>query len=150
MYSRQEASIIRKEFWTSFGQYMAPFKGAGGDSVNWINYKTGIRHLYFRMDADKKEAAIGIELTDPDGELQQYHFEQLKSMKSLLEEAVGEIWEWKLHTYDDNGKILTRIGTSLPGVSVFNRNDWPAIISFLKPRMLALDQFWYDVKDIFQ
>jgi hypothetical protein len=28
--------------------------------------------------------------------------------------------------------------------------DWPAIISFLKPRIIALDEFWENVKPGFE
>ncbi|MGZ8552516.1 MAG: DUF4268 domain-containing protein, partial [Chitinophagaceae bacterium] len=62
MYSKQEASLLRKRFWTQFGQYMRPLPGADGETVNWLNYKTGIKDLYFRMDADSKQATIAIEL----------------------------------------------------------------------------------------
>jgi hypothetical protein len=27
-------------------------------------------------------------------------------------------------------------------VSIFNKEDWPQLISFFKQRMIALDQFW--------
>jgi len=37
----------------------------------------------------------------------------------------------------------------LPAVNILKENDWPAIISFLKPRIIALDKFWILVKDSF-
>ena len=42
MYSRQEASQLRKNFWTSFGQYMRPLPNADGERVNWLNYKAAV------------------------------------------------------------------------------------------------------------
>ncbi|MCW3116154.1 MAG: hypothetical protein JWM28_236, partial [Chitinophagaceae bacterium] len=66
MYSKQDASAVRKNFWTRFGQYMNPLPGADGQPVNWLNYKTGIKYLYFRMDAGHKQAAIAIEIRHPD------------------------------------------------------------------------------------
>ena len=33
MYSRQEASILRKKFWTSFGQYLRPLPNADGEMI---------------------------------------------------------------------------------------------------------------------
>jgi hypothetical protein len=150
MYNRQEAAQVRKDFWTRFGQYMRPIAGANGDTINWINYKTGIRHLYFRMDADKEQAAIAIELRQPDAAAQQQYFEQLLQLKKLLEEAVGETWNWELHSTDEDGKLVSRTGTCLKAVSVLKKEDWPLIISFLKPRLLALDAFWNRVKDGFE
>jgi hypothetical protein len=148
MYSKQEASLIRKDFWTSLGLYMRPLRGAAGEPVNWLNYKTGIKHIYFRMDANNKMASIAIELSHPDNELRQHYFEQLQLLRSILIQETGEDWEWEPNSYDEDGKLFSRIGTHMPGINIFNKADWPAIISFLKPRMVALDAFWYQVKDI--
>jgi hypothetical protein len=150
MYTRQEASLIRKQFWTSFGQYMRPLPGANGDTINWLNYKTGIRHLYFRMDADTKQASISIELRHADPLLQQQYFEQLLQLKNLLEQATGEGWQWQLHKPDEDGNMVSKICTTLANINIFNNADWPTIISFLKPRILALDRFWDTVKDGFE
>lgn len=150
MYTRQEASLMRKKFWTSFGQYMRPLPGANGDTINWLNYKTGIRHLYFRMDANTDRASIAIELRHTDLLQQQYYFEQLQQVQSILEQATGEKWQWQLLQPDEDGNMVSRISSKLERVNIFNTADWSAIISFLKPRMLALDKFWYTVKDGFE
>lgn len=125
---------------------MSPVLSAEGMPTNWINYKTGLKNVYFRMQADKKLATIGIEMTQPDPEIQQMFFEQFEALKEMLHEAVGEEWIWDLHTYDENGKVISRIYTELRGVSVFKQDDWPALISFFKPRIMALDAFWNDAK----
>jgi Domain of unknown function (DUF4268) len=150
MYTRQEASLIRKQFWTSFGQYMRPLPGANGDTVNWLNYKTGIRYLYFRMDADTEKASIAIELRHTEFSMQQHYFEQLQQLKNILEQETGEEWQWELRQPDEDGNTGSKISTTIAKVNVFNNADWPVIISFLKPRLLALDKFWNIVKDGFE
>lgn len=147
MYSKQQAAQISKNFWTSFGQYMRPLPGAEGEEINWLNYKTGIRHVYFRMDADKKQASIAIELRHPDISAQHDFFTSLQSVKNILQQSTGEEWEWQLLQTDDDGKSVSRIRIVLEGVNIYNTNDWPSIISFLKPRIIALDEFWSMVKD---
>ena len=149
MYSRQEASQLRKNFWTSFGQYMRPLPNADGERVNWLNYKTGVRHLYFRMDADNKWASIAIEMRHPDSSLQQEYFQKFVALKNILHDTLQEEWEWQMHAVDEDGKPVSRISKTIHGVNIFNNADWPAIISFLKPRMLALDNFWSLVKEGF-
>ena len=149
MYSRQEASILRKKFWTSFGQYMRPLPNAEGEMINWINYKTGVRQIHFRMDADTRKVSIAIELHHADPVIREQYFKKFQQLQSVLEETVGEAWEWQLSIPDDDGKIISRIGIQKTGVNVFNHDDWPAIISFLKPRLIALDNFWSLVKDSF-
>ncbi|RYY18948.1 MAG: DUF4268 domain-containing protein [Chitinophagaceae bacterium] len=148
MYSKQEASLIRKEFWTSLGLYMRPLQGADGMPVNWLNYKTGIRHFYFRMDANNKTASIAIELRQPDAETREHYFNRLQLLRSMLVEQAGEEWSWELNSLDEDGKPISRIGIEITGVNIFNKADWPAIISFLKPRMLALDNFWGQAKEM--
>lgn len=150
MYSRQQASQLREAFWTTFGQYMAPLPSAEGRRINWINYKTGEPHISFRMDADNREASIAIVLSHPDAGIRQLYFEQFAELKHLLHGALQEEWLWEQQAYDPGGKELSRIGRSLEGISVFNREDWPALISFFKPRIMALDEFWSSAKYAFE
>jgi hypothetical protein len=150
MYSRQEASQLRQEFWTIFGQYMSPVLSSEGEKVNWVNYKTGEKDIYFRMYADNKKASIGIELTHKDIQIQHLYFEQFKELKQIMSDILGEEWTWLLHTHDENGKIVSRIYTEEKNVSIFDKNSWPALISFLKPRIIALDEFWNNVKYAFE
>jgi hypothetical protein len=150
MYSRQEASRIKTAFWTSFGQYMKPIPSAWKDKVNWLNYKTGIKDIFFRMHADNKQASIGIELTHHDAIIRHYAFEKMQLLKSMLEEASGEEWDWQLERFDEHGRAISVISISLPHVSIMRQEDWPALISFFKPRIIALDAFWSDAKDIIE
>lgn len=150
MYSRQEASQLKQEFWTAFGQYMNPILSSEGEKINWINYKTGEKDIAFRMRADNKSASIGIELTHKDADIQQIFFEQFLQFKTLLHSTLDEEWEWQLHSYDEGGKLISRIGTEKQDISIFKKDDWPEIISFFKPRMMALDEFWSNVKYAFE
>lgn len=110
--------------------------------INWINYKTGIKHLNFRMQADNKRTSIAIEISHPDTAIQELVYEQFVELKNVLGSSLNEEWEWQLHTSDEHGKTVTRISKTLEGLSVFRKEDWPALISFLKPRIVALDEFW--------
>jgi hypothetical protein len=142
MYSKTEAAQIRQAFWTTLGQYMRPVLSAEGVPANWINYKTGIKHVYFRMHADTRRASIGIELTHPDAGIRELFFEQFRELRTMLEEAAGETWTWEADATDEYGQPLSRIYQELTGVNMFNREDWPRLISFFKPRLVALDEFW--------
>ncbi|WP_196990826.1 DUF4268 domain-containing protein [Panacibacter microcysteis] len=120
MYAKKDAVLLKQAFWTAFGQYMQPVLSADGDHINWINYKTGEKDIYFRMHADNKRATIGIELTHKDPSMQALFFEQFTALKTLLHNALAEEWQWMLHTHDENGKTISTIGTTLNDVSVFN------------------------------
>lgn len=150
MYSKEQASKIRQSFWTTFGQYLSLHPSAEGMKANWINYKTSFKYVNFRMKAEKKYAWIGIEITDPDIEIQELFYEQFLQNKTYLESTLAEDWEWRLQEADENNRIVSTIGITLNNVSVFNEDDWPALISFFKPRIIALDEFWSDAKYSFE
>ena len=142
MYSKEQASAIKQAFWTAFGQYMALNLSAEGEKINWINYKTGVKNLRFKMQVDNRAAYMTIEMTHPDPGIQELMFEQFKEYKSLLKGYLQEDWEWELHGLNEHYKTYSRIYTTLPGLSIFKQEDWPALISFFKPRIIALDAFW--------
>ncbi len=149
MYSKEEAARLRQEFWIRFGQYMKPVPSASGLPVNWINYKTGVKHIHFKMDVNKKEAVIAIQLSHPDAGVRDLIFNQFEEFKRMFRDVLNEDWVWQQHATDDYGKELSLIYTNLPGVNIYNKEYWPELISFFKPRILALDDFWDSVKPVF-
>jgi hypothetical protein len=146
MFTREEASRIREEFWTAFGRYMSPVLSAEGTKINWVNYHTRLKDVYFRMDAGQKSSAISVSMEHRDPEIQEIYFERFLEMKTLLHNILREEWEWQLNVRVEDGKIVSRIYKEVRGVSVFNKDHWPDLISFFKPRIIALDSFWEDAK----
>jgi len=150
MYSKEEAAKLRQQFWISFGQYMKPIPSADGLTVNWINYKTGVKNIFFKMDADHKGAIISIQISHPDAGIRHLFFEQFEEFKMMLANTMNEEWIWIKDITDGYGKTVSRIFLTLDGVSIFNQQQWPALISFFKSRMITLDEFWSDVKPVFE
>jgi len=150
MYSKQEVAQLKKEFWTAFGQYMTPVMSAEGEKISWVNYKTGEKNIAFRLEADNKKANVTIELSQPDTGIQQLYFEQFIELRKIFEAAVVGDWKWQLHTTNEYGKMISQIKTELVGVSVFKKEDWPRLISFFKTNIIALDEFWSNVKYSFE
>lgn len=150
MFKREEASRIRHEFWTTFGRYMRPIPSAEGMKINWVNYHTGLKDVYFRMDAGSKSASIAISIEHNDPGIRELYFEQFMEFQTLLHATLDEVWEWQRHASSGKGVNISRIYTELPDASIFTRDDWPALISFFKPRIIALDSFWSDAKYTFE
>ena len=150
MYSKQEAAQLKQAFWTAFGQYMSPVLSADGIPVHWVNYKTGEKDIYFRLHADNRHASVAITLTHKDAGIQQLYFEQFAQLKKMLHEALHNEWIWQLHTHDAQGKCISLIYDRLEGVSILRKEHWPSIISFLKPRIIALDEFWCTARYAFE
>jgi len=150
MYSKEESARLRQQFWISFGQYMKPVPSASGSTVNWTNYKTGVKNIFFKMDVDKKMAFISIQLSHPDTGIRHLIFEQFEEFKLMFSNQLGEEWDWIKDATDDFGKTVSLISISITGVSIFNQQHWPELISFFKPRIIALDEFWDNVKPVFE
>lgn len=149
MYSKDQSSKLKTQFWTTFGQYMKPAPSASGLPVNWINYKTGIRHIHFKMDADNTRAVIAIEISHSKEEERLHYYNQFASLKKVLASTTAFNWQWNATLQTDH-KTISSISQQLDDVNILNKADWPAIISFLKPRIIALDAFWDMVKDGFE
>jgi hypothetical protein len=128
---------------------MAPVLSAEGEKINWINYKTGEKDIRFHMYADTKEAGIAIQFTHRDAGIRTLYFEQLTQLKPILHEALNEEWQW-FPEIDMEGRPRSAVVKETNGINVLNRADWPALISFFKPRIIALDEFWSAAKYAFE
>ncbi|MBC7937990.1 MAG: DUF4268 domain-containing protein [Rhizobacter sp.] len=150
MYTKEEVSKIRQEFWTRFGKYMMPVLSSEGEKINWINYKTGIPHLYFRMNATKDTAGIAIEIMQRNTGFAAKLYSQFQLLKPMLQAHTGEAWEWNALCENEHGQLMSRIFIEEKELNIFKEKDWPSIISFLKPRIISLDAFWNEYKMVFE
>jgi hypothetical protein len=146
MYNKKASAILKQEFWTSFGRYLAPVPSAEGLKINWVNYRTGAKDIYFKMEAGDNTASISILLTHTDHARRTLFFNLFKQLQPVMYAALQEEWQWAGEVAGENGKTTSKIYTTLKGVSIYKKEDWPLIISFLKPRIISLDAFWNDVK----
>lgn len=140
MYTNQDISRQKQAFWTAFGAYMKPILSADGEKVSWLNYKTGNKHITFKIDVDRDRAILSI-VTDSTPAI----VDRLFQMRPIFEESLGDQhWIWQRHA------STSTVYKELTGVNIFQRADWPAIISFLKPRLIALDAWWSMARYEFQ
>lgn len=150
MYSKEESYQKKKDFWISYGGYMKLQLNAEGERINWINYKTGVKGLYFRTHVDRKFSEVYVEIDHPDSSIRHLIWEQFLEYENVLKSYVGDEWIWTENDYDEDGKEISTIKIKLENVSIFRDEDWPSIISFLKERIVNLDEFWVDHKDSFE
>lgn len=151
MYTKQEISRQKQAFWTAFGKYMKPILSADGEVTSWSNYKTRMPGISFKLDADHKTASVMVEISATDAALQQRLYQHLQGQRTLLEEALGgEGWHWQPRAMDEYGRPVSRVRRELQHVSVMRTEDWPAIISFFKPRIIGLDEYWSMARFSFQ
>lgn len=149
MYSKQEAAVIRHRFWTALGKYLAPIPFAGNEKQNWINYKTGIKNIFFKTFADNKKASACIELAMASEEQREKKFHLLLN---LIKQSGSSLKDWQTEkkSYNEQGKPVALIYMDLYPVNIYKEEDWPLVIGFLKEKMIAFDAFWTQYKDIIE
>ncbi|MOA48228.1 hypothetical protein D3C78_1709450 [compost metagenome] len=98
------------------------------------------------MEADKRLSLIAIEWSHRDLSMRKLMMEQFEEYKTILTAILGEEWTWDLEVEDEQGKSVSMIYMTMEGKSIFKQEDWPDLISFFKPRLIALDEFWCDAQ----
>lgn len=83
-----------------------------------------------------------IELSHPDAGMRELMFEQFVELRNVLHGYLAEEWAWEMNMQDEHNKPVSRIFTCIGNVNIFKQEDWPALISFFKPRIQLLDEFW--------
>ena len=147
MYTKKEISKQKQAFWTAFGRYMKPVLSADSEEISWLNFKTGNKQVSIKMDVDSRQAYIAIVCHHPDPDRQHLYFDRFVQLKDIFYETLGEEdWTWQSIGTDEHGRSISTIHKELTGVNIFHNEDWPAIISFLKPRIIAMDAFWNMVR----
>lgn len=138
MFSKEEATKMRQEFWTSFGKSF-PRK--------WLLYNTKIKGVSFKFVADRKKAMVCMDFEHPEEIANELLFDQLISLKVLLETELPEV------IYNDayeleNGKIIHRIYVSFDEkFSIYNKNTWRNCYEFFVDTMPKFELFFYEYED---
>lgn len=150
MFTKEQVQAIRTAFWTSLGRKMRKRLTADGRSIKWLNYKTGVKDLYFRMEADKKTARFCIDLQHSDSGIRALFYEQFEQFKSMLEGEVGQAFIWEEKYYLFGNKEISRIYIEKQGLNMFLEENWDELHEFFMPIFFKVDSFWCDVNDVFK
>ena len=102
MYSKEEALLIKKEFWTAFAEAY-PRK--------WLLYDTKIKDVTFKFYIDNKKAQV---LLDIDEEKRKIYYEKIESLKTILHEDYLSEAILERNYYLESGKVISRIWVELP------------------------------------
>ena len=140
MFSKEESTSLRKEFWTCFGKSF-PRK--------WVLYNTKIKGLSFKFVANRKNAMICLDIENPDKMANKILFEKILSLQTILkEDYLSEV------IFDDsyrleNEKIIHRIYINHKDkFSIYNKNTWSSCYNFYVEVMPKFELFFLEYKDI--
>lgn len=149
MLSKEEAKELRVEFWERLQSQMEKIRNPHGTKVNWMSYNTGIKHLYFRMEADEDGARLCIDLQFPDTGIREIYYQQFQEFQNILDNTFKGL-EWLEEWEHWNGKVISRLMVKKGKCKLQNRNDWDKMHLFLKLNFTKLDEFWTEFGEVFK
>ena len=138
MYSKEEALLIKKEFWTAF---------AAAYPRKWVLYDTKIKDVTFKFYIDNKKAQVLLDIEPKDEEKRKIYFEKIESLKTILLEDYLPETILERNFYLESGKIISRIWVEKLGVSLNNKNNWEAIFDFFNETMIQFEHFYFEHED---
>ena len=139
MFSKEEAALLRKSFWVSFGKSF-PRK--------WIKYNTKIKDFSFKFFADNKKAMVMLDIEPLNPAKRELLYDQLLALKTILtNDYLPEvIFEKDCHLL--NGKCISRISVTLDEkFSIYNKDTWGVAFHFFCEKMEQFELFFYEYQD---
>jgi len=140
MFSKEESTSLRKEFWKSFGKSF-PRK--------WILYNTKIKGLSFKFVANRKNAMICLDIEHSDEMVNKILFDKILSLKTILkEDYVSEVIFDDSYTLDNKKNIRRIYINHKEKFSIYNKNTWSSCYNFYVEEMPKFELFFLEYKDI--
>ncbi len=149
MFTKEEKKKFKTDFWTSFGIYMRKHNAKLG-RVSWVNYRTHIKDMYFRLDITTKDAIVSVDFQHKDDGIRSLFYEQLLELKTVLQSSIGDDWKWEEVSFNEFNQPVSKVYIVLENVSIYNKDDWQKTFRFYEEKMLGLHGFWIDFKEIFK
>lgn len=150
MYTKEQVKAIKKEFWTAFGIYMKKNNTKVFKKKRWVNYKTGINDLYFRLDFTDKKAFFSIDIQHKDDGIRELYYEQFLEFKKMLNSMFDDKLTWQPVAFDKFNNPKACIFEELQNVSIYNKSDWAETMRFLEERIVTINEFWGEFKEVFK
>lgn len=139
MFSKEEAAQIRKDFWIAFGKSF-PRK--------WLKYNTQIKGFSFKFVAERKQAMVVLDIEHPDEINNELLFEQLQSLKTILENEFLPAIIFDDGYLLESGKIIHRVYVEYPNkFSIYNKDSWRDCFEFFVENMHQFELFFYEYED---
>ncbi|MDO4880150.1 MAG: DUF4268 domain-containing protein [Capnocytophaga sp.] len=137
MFSKEESTLLRQEFWTAFGKSF-PNK--------WILYNTKIKDFSFKFYFDTKKAMV---MLDIEGSLdnREKYYNKILSLQNILTEEYLPNVKFKFDFLLENNKEISRIYVEKENVCIHNKNTWQSTMEFFEENMKIFENFWLEYED---
>ena len=150
MYSKEEAKLLRKEFWIVFARRCEIVPQLKHKKKKWVLYDTGLSGIDLKFEVTRTEALVMIEINSRLENRRLEIFEELLKYRKFIEEGFDLPLEWDICYTRESGQEVCRIYTSISNVDFHRRNQWPDIFNFLIDNMLLLENNLMEIKDILE
>ncbi len=147
MYSREEAKLLKQEFWTTFGQWSQKKRKSRGKG-KWLLNRTGAKGYRFKFEAEKKTLCVCLEIIDDDEIIREIRYEKLLMLKPVFDEATNHELIWDPNFFIAPGKAVSRIYFQKKGFTLNNRQHWTEIFSFFYHKMSNLEDIFEEYKEL--
>ncbi|HCY40543.1 MAG TPA: DUF4268 domain-containing protein [Prolixibacteraceae bacterium] len=147
MYSKDEAKLLRKEFWIVFARRCEIVPELRFRKKKWVLYDTGLSGIDLKFEVTRHEAMVMIEINCREEERRLEIFETMQKYRLLLEDGFDEPLIWDFCVIRESGQEVCRIYKSLPNVDFHRQNQWPDIFNFFIDNMLILENNFMEIKD---
>jgi len=150
MYSKEEAKLLRKEFWIVFARRCEIVPQLKQKKKKWVLYDTGLSGIDLKFEVTRTEALVMIEINSRLENRRMEIFEELLKYRKFIEEGFDEPLEWDICYTRESGQEVCRIYTLMPNVDFRHQNQWPDIFNFLIDNMLLFENNLMEIKDILE
>jgi len=136
----QERHKLRFEFWNlllpRFKGKTPIYQGISPSKDHWLSSGgTGIAGLNYACLITKDHAGIELAINKTSKEENKIIFDEIYKFKDQIEQDFGHQLSWE--RLDD--KKMSRIAFYKKGLSVFDKNDWPAMLDFIEKYMIRYE-----------
>jgi len=150
MYSKDEAKLLRKQFWIVFARRCEIVQELRHKKKKWVLYDTGLSGIDLKFEVSRTEALVMIEINSRQESRRLEIFETLQKYQKFLEEGFSQPLEWDICFVRESGQEVCRIYTVLPNVDFHRQNQWPNIFNFMIDNMLLLENNLMEIKDVLE
>ena len=125
MYSKDEAKLLRKEFWIVFARRCEIVPELQYRKKKWVLYDTGMSGIDLKFDVTRTEASVMIEVNSRLESRRLEIFETLLKYRKFLEEGFAQPLEWDICFVRESGQEVCRIFTALQNVDFHRQSHGP-------------------------
>lgn len=148
MFSKEELRNRKALFWSEFKAIMSMERSVSGRKVNWINYNTGIKFLFIRLEATSKKATFSIDIQPKDDGVREIVYEQFTELKKVLENEFEQDGNWQKTFHLPNQQEISRISWELHDINMFKKEHKQKFFDFFRENLLAFDRFYSEYNEI--